>query len=281
MKIIVIVVENLYSNIIFQALLNKKNKGNEIIGIVKIKGVFPKKNIFLTLKKILKNYSIYFFTFKVCETIIYNIICCYISLLDKISINSKIRIRPLAKMAHEKNFPIYKVKNINDPEIISLLKKSQPDLIISISANQKFGSNLISIPKKGCINIHSSFLPFYRGVASYFWTLFNKERESGVTIHYIDEKFDTGPILIQKKIRLNNQDSVQDVFLKCAFTAQKLLDQVLLDISNNQITTKKQNTDHGSYYSWPKSKDYKKFKQKNKKLWNLKKYLKSFLLEED
>lgn len=285
MKIAVIMTENLFSYIMFQAILDKGIIDNKIVGVFKsTRPFFKNKPGYLSsIVKIVKAYSVYFFAFKVFETIIYTAACHIAYLLNKIGIPSNIRIRSLASLAHEHNFPLYILEEINSDvnsrEILQMIKGMEPDVIISISANQRLGRELISIPKTACINVHVASLPRYRGVCPYFWVVYNQEKETGVTVHYVDEDFDTGLIIHQKKIAIDDEDSVQSVFLKGSIEGKKLLSQALIDIANGQARAEKQ-VAGSTYYSWPKPNDYRLFKRRRKNLWSLKEYLQAFTLKD-
>lgn len=187
------------------------------------------------------------------------------------------------RMAREHNFPLYTLENINSDvnskEVLQMIKEMDPDLIISISANQRLGKELISIPKTACINVHVAPLPHYRGVCPYFWVLYNEEKETGVTVHYVDQDFDTGLVILKKRIALDDKDSAQTVFLKGSIEGKKLLSQALMDISSGKARAERQAAD-ATYYSWPKPNDYRLFKRRGKKLWSLKKYLQAFTLKD-
>jgi len=276
MKIVVITVENLYSNILFQGLLEKQGHDQQIVGVINIKGIFPHQSFVASIVKILKNYSVIYFALKTIETLLYYFICSLAKFFRKFRIKTKVKIKSLHEISVSKNFPLFNTKDINSSGTIDIIKKLNPDLIVSISASQKLSKKIISIPKLGSINIHSSLLPYYKGIAPYFWALKNKEKETGVTIHYVDEKFDTGPIIFQNKININSCDTVQSVFIKCVLSGKELLRTTLSDIYEGKTERKTQKLNKGSYYSWPSSQDYQDFRRGRGKFWSLNRYLNSF-----
>lgn len=107
----------------------------------------------------------------------------------------------LDKFAEKLKIPIQKVENYHSAEAKKLLRASDADLGIL------YGTNIIkkevfSIPKKGSINVHQGFAPYYRGGPSVFWELFNDEKEVGITVHFVAAKVDTGDVIVQKKFPL-------------------------------------------------------------------------------
>jgi|LGOV01.1.fsa_nt_gb methionyl-tRNA formyltransferase len=94
---------------------------------------------------------------------------------------------------------------VNDDEIISIISDLNPDIIVSVNFNQIIGEQLIAVPKLGCINVHASLLPKYRGRAPLNWAILNGEEQVGVTVHYIDKGIDTGDIILQNSIKISQE----------------------------------------------------------------------------
>ena len=95
-------------------------------------------------------------------------------------------------------------KSINHPDSLKIINSYKPDLLVSILGNEIFKKDLLNIAKYGCINLHTSLLPKYRGLMPSFWALKNNEKYSGVSVFYVDEGIDSGPIIEQEKINLKN-----------------------------------------------------------------------------
>jgi methionyl-tRNA formyltransferase len=83
---------------------------------------------------------------------------------------------------------------------LASIRSYNPDLLISILGSQIFKQPLIDLAPKGCLNLHTALLPKYRGVMPSFWVLKNNEKETGVTVFFVDQGIDSGPILVQKRI---------------------------------------------------------------------------------
>ena len=149
--------------------------------------------------------------------------------------------------------------SVNHDESIKQLSLYQPDLIVSILGNEIFKKEIISLPKKGIINLHSSLLPKYRGLMPSFWVLKNNEKFTGVSIFYVDEGIDSGPILMQKKIPIKNFSQQELICI----TKKIGMDLILLSLekirNNKEINLLANNDKNMTYYSFPKRKDVKEF----------------------
>ena len=162
------------------------------------------------------------------------------------------------------NLPFFKEKNINNSKFVSKLKDLDLDLIVSFSAPTIFKSELLSLPKKGCINLHCSLLPRYSGILPSFWTLFNDEKETGATVHFMDDEIDNGDILGQKSVEIFKSDSMFDIIKRTKKTGGTLMVNVIHNIMTNNIKLIKNKVNHEKYNSWPTDLDFKNFAKKRK-----------------
>ena len=162
------------------------------------------------------------------------------------------------------NLPFFKEKNINNNEFISKLKDLDLDLIVSFSAPSIFKSELLSLPKKGCINLHCSLLPKYSGILPSFWTLFNDEKVTGATVHYMDDEIDNGDILGQKSVEILKTDSMLDIIKRTKKIGGSLMLDVIHNIMTDNIKLIKNKVDQDRYHSWPTDSDFKKFAKKRR-----------------
>ena len=160
------------------------------------------------------------------------------------------------------NISFFKEKNVNNKEFISKLKDLNLDLIVSFAAPTIFKSELLSLPKKGCINLHCSLLPKYSGILPSFWTLFNDEKETGATVHFMDDEIDNGDILGQKSVEILKTDSMFDIIKRTKRTGGTLMVDVIHNIMTNNIKLIKNKVNHEKYHSWPTDLDFKNFAKK-------------------
>lgn len=123
-------------------------------------------------------------------------------------------------------------KSINDPDFINKIKILNADLAVVCSYNKKFSVQLIKSVKGGFVNVHPSLLPNYRGANPYSHVILNNETETGITLHFMDENFDTGNIIKQKKIPVAPDDTMGTLFNKSNFVAADLLAEFLAQYEN-------------------------------------------------
>ena len=110
----------------------------------------------------------------------------------------KILPTPIKKIALDKGLEVFQPENINDEESIKRMKEFDPDIILVVAYGQILSSHILNIPKIGCINIHGSLLPKYRGAAPINRAIINGEKETGITFMFMKEKVDAGEIIFQE-----------------------------------------------------------------------------------
>lgn len=137
------------------------------------------------------------------------------------------------------------------------IKSLKPDLIIVIAYGKIIPQEILDIPTYGCINIHASLLPKYRGAACLNAPILNGDSETGVTIMKMDAGLDTGPILRQSKIQLSDQENLEDVHDKLSILGSELLIPTLQDFLSGKIDLKKQTEENASYVKTLKKEDGK------------------------
>ncbi len=108
----------------------------------------------------------------------------------------------LELLANNNSIPFLREKDINGEAVVELVKSLHPDLIVIAHFEKLLKKDLLLIPSKGCINLHPSLLPKYRGMAPQHWPIINGDHETGVSVHYVEEGIDTGNIIVQKKIKI-------------------------------------------------------------------------------
>lgn len=119
----------------------------------------------------------------------------------------------IATAAKQLGIPVTYVEDIRSEAFLSQLRREKPTIIIN-QAQAILTEEFLSIPKIGCLNRHCALLPKYRGLLAPFWTYLNGEKESGVSIHFIDNEIDNGPILVQKRVSIERFDTFDTVLEK-------------------------------------------------------------------
>lgn len=155
----------------------------------------------------------------------------------------------LEEVTDKYNLKLFEEKNINDNQFVEKVRnKLKPDLIISVNFDQIFKKEIINIPEKGCINIHASLLPKYRGRAPLNWAILKGEKETGVTVHYINEGIDTGKIILQEKIEIKKTDYIADILEKVKEKYPEMVNKSVDLIENDKVEPVEQKKENGSYY---------------------------------
>jgi len=130
---------------------------------------------------------------------------------------------PVKNWALVNNIPVLQPERARDPKFLEEIKKLAPDLIVVHAFGQILPKELLDIPKFGVINVHASLLPKYRGAAPVQWAILNGEVETGVTIMQMEEKLDTGPILLQQKVPIEDSDTSGTLLKKLSELGRELL----------------------------------------------------------
>ena len=154
-------------------------------------------------------------------------------------------------------------ENINSPKSISIIKSYNPDILVSILGNQIFKKHIINLAPKGCINLHTALLPKYRGLMPTFWVLKNNEKKTGVSVFYVDEGIDSGPIIIQKSIKIKNYTHA-DLIRITKKIGMELIAKSIDLIYQDKVTLIQNPKEKSSYYSFPTKQDVIEFKKNNK-----------------
>lgn len=154
--------------------------------------------------------------------------------------------------------------NINSADIIDHIKSLNPDILISIAANQKFSDDLLNLPKLTCLNIHTAKLPKYRGLMPLFWACAHEEKTVGVSVFEMDKGLDTGPIVSQIEIPAENF-SLNELIKKTKYIGMFLLADILKKYLDGTVDYKENLTSDASYFSFPTNLDVKKFVKTGRK----------------
>lgn len=153
---------------------------------------------------------------------------------------------------------------INSEESLAMIRSHEPDILVSIAGNQIFRKPLITLAPKGCLNLHTALLPKYRGLMPSFWVMKNEELETGVSVFFVDEGIDSGPILVQKRVAIG--DRSQEELIK--HTKQLGMDAIIEAIDliyRDDYKLIDNNADDMTYFSFPTKEDVKIFRARGKR----------------
>ena len=149
--------------------------------------------------------------------------------------------------ALELNLPVYQPLKVKDPEFIGQLKEYAPDLIVVVAYGRILPKEILEMPKYGCINVHGSLLPEYRGAAPIQRSVLEGRKESGVTIMQMDEGMDTGDMLRQGSLPITMEDTSGTMFEKLAVLGGNLLVETLKDLEAGKVNPIKQDESKATY----------------------------------
>lgn len=182
-------------------------------------------------------------------------------LLDRTGRSWRGRFYSVVSVASHFNVPTYRPSNINSREFLDFLAKDvRPDLIVSVAASAVFKRRLLDLPPLGCINVHSAPLPRYRGMLPSFWVLYNGEKQTAVTIHYMDEKLDDGDIILQQSVPIAPEETFHSLVAKTKHIGAELLLQAFDLIETGSVVTLPNDHRQATYYSFPTREDARRFR---------------------
>lgn len=155
--------------------------------------------------------------------------------------------RGVDEVADKFNLNLYEEKNINAQNFLNKIKSLNLDLIVCVNFDQILKKDIINLPNIGCINTHASLLPKYRGRAPLNWAMINGEKYSGVTVHFIDEGIDTGDIILQEKIKIDEDDYICDLLNKVKNIYPKIVLNSIKSLECNNLNLIKPDLSKGFY----------------------------------
>ncbi len=138
-------------------------------------------------------------------------------------------------IARSHGIPLHKVRSTNTPESIALLKELAPDVIFVIGWTRLVSKEVLQTPVLGCIGMHASLLPRYRGRAPVNWAIINDEKETGNTMLLLDDGVDTGDILLQKRIRISFSDTCETLYAKVAQAGREMIREIMPFIASGRL----------------------------------------------
>ena len=147
---------------------------------------------------------------------------------------------PVKETALKYNLPVYQPRKVREPEFVELLRSLKPDVMVVAAFGQIITKEILEMPKYGCINVHASLLPAYRGAAPIQWAVINGDKESGVTIMQMDEGIDTGDMIEKAVVPIAEDETGGSLFDKLSHTGAKLCVKVLKDLEEGTAVGKKQ-----------------------------------------
>lgn len=159
----------------------------------------------------------------------------------------KLGMSPVKELAIENNIPVYQPVKARDKEFIDKIKSLNPDVIVVVAFGQILPKEILEIPKLGCINVHVSLLPKYRGAAPINWVIINGEEKTGVTTMYMDEGLDTGDMILKTEVNLDENITAGELNDKMMNIGAETLKETLRLIEEGNAPREVQNHEEFSY----------------------------------
>ena len=151
-------------------------------------------------------------------------------------------------LARQNNIPVYKPKSLKSKEWEDLAKELKPDLILSLYYRNFIPPSIFKLAKLGAYNMHGSYLPAYRGRAPLNWSIINGEDHCGVTLHVLEEGFDTGDMLDRQRVEIAPDEYVADVTPRITKAAVEVLGRSLESLLSGNPKLEKQDLSKVSYF---------------------------------
>ena len=153
----------------------------------------------------------------------------------------KLAYSPVKEFALEKKIDIYQPEKIkNNTDFFEKIKQLNPDVICVVAYGKILPKDILELPRLGCINVHASLLPKYRGAAPIQWAIINGEKKTGVTTMYMDEKMDTGDMILKQEVEIGEEETTGELWDRLAKIGANLLVETLEKIENNTAPRIKQ-----------------------------------------
>ncbi|MAE96363.1 MAG: hypothetical protein CL910_17065 [Deltaproteobacteria bacterium] len=238
MRIVVAIYESAFANHILGRLLAARP--GEVAAVLRADSVFPGESLAASVWRLLRQGGLSFALLKTLET--------WILRLRGVGL-------PLDRLCRESDVPLIPVDDINTPSNQAHLAAVAPDLLVSLHFNHRIRRACLEIPRLGALNVHGALLPRNRGLFPYFWALARGEGEHGSTLHWMDDDFDTGDVILQAQVPISDQDTVFSLQWRTAERGADLLLEALPQIEAGLSKREAQMDEMATHVSWPRLRD--------------------------
>lgn len=154
---------------------------------------------------------------------------------------------PVKELALKHNLPVYQPVTLKTDDSIDLINSLQPDLIVVVAYGKILPESILNIPSKGCINVHGSLLPKYRGAAPIQWSVINGEKVTGITTMYMDAGLDTGDMILKSETTIGEEETSGELYDRLKIMGAKLLVETIDKLEKGTITREQQDNNQSSY----------------------------------
>ena len=159
----------------------------------------------------------------------------------------EMQFTPVKTCAVKYDIPVFQPVKIKEPEAVEMLRTYNADLFVVAAFGQILSEEILIMPKYGCVNIHASLLPKYRGAGPIQWAIIGGEKETGITIMQMEKGLDTGDILLQKSIPIDEKETGDSLHDKLAVLGAELIVDAIPKIEAGLLTPIRQKDEDSSY----------------------------------
>ena len=168
---------------------------------------------------------------------------------------NKLAAPPIKELALQQELPVFQPLKLRAPEPVAELQTLAPDLIVVVAYGQILPQAVLDIPKFGCINVHASLLPKYRGAAPINKAVVDGETETGVTTMLMDVGLDTGDMLIKKSVVIGPDETAGQLYARLAKVGREAMDETIVRLLDGSLIAEKQDEALTSYAAMMKKED--------------------------
>lgn len=150
--------------------------------------------------------------------------------------SGQMQFPPVKECAVKYGIPVFQPIKVKEPEAVETLRGFEADIFVVAAFGQILSKEILDMPRLGCVNIHASLLPKYRGAAPINWVIIDGEQETGVTIMQMNEGLDTGDMLTKTVVPIKKKETAETLFDKLAKAGAKLIVETLPKLEKGEIT---------------------------------------------
>jgi len=168
----------------------------------------------------------------------------------------------IEQIARAYAIPFKGIGNPNAPEFVESVRNRGADVLVSVACPYILKNQLLSIPERGCINIHHAPLPNYKGMMPTFWQMYRGETSVGVTVHFMAAKVDEGEALLQESMEIKSGETLHQLIRRSKRYGAHCMARALRQIENHDFVTRRLDAENGSYFTFPTVREIREFRRR-------------------
>jgi methionyl-tRNA formyltransferase len=168
----------------------------------------------------------------------------------------------IEQAARAYSIPYVEIGNPNSDEFVESVRQRSADLIVSVACPHILKETLLSLPPRGCVNIHHAPLPRYKGMMPTFWQMFHGETSVGLTVHYMAAKVDEGSVLLQEKLAIEPGETLDHLIRRSKRHGAHCMARTLSQVATHSQTPLPRDSSSGSYFTFPTIAEIREFQRR-------------------